>query len=308
MKLKIRNKREAVFCWGYLCREFNGFTELPNDLNSAKDKILTTLERYQIKTGEIIEDDIISKCSESLLTDNEIVWINDNDDRLINWLWYTIKSYTSIYNLLHDITKKNYYPMPESIRQKNNSNMEDILDKFNLNKSPSSIIEKKDIIIKYFDLLFLPKTEKIKIFNIFKEKWETIKSFDTFNWLEDKNNNYSEWALNYLDTYKSNKPYSFPNINDFSIESDKLKFILLFDIWKVPSDTKKLFLQSMKKALYQKKFRDKQVDKKQCSFNLSEDIIKKLSFLSNIKDKQKNKILEELILKEYKKETENFIV
>ncbi|PSU83831.1 hypothetical protein CTM67_00720, partial [Photobacterium phosphoreum] len=116
------------------------------------------------------------------------------------------------------------------------------------------------------------------------------------------------WAINYVTEYSQKNNVFFFMTSDVKVENDYYRLLLTFDTWNAHSDTKKLFIQSIKKALSQKKYRDKQVDKKQCSFYLSEDIIKKLSFLSNIKDNPKNQILEDLILEEYKKSTKPFTI
>ena len=84
-------------------------------------------------------------------------------------------------------------------------------------------------------------------------------------------------------------------LSDVKVETDYYKFILLFDSLICLPDTKKLFIKSIKKAYAQKKFRDKQVGKKQCSFNLSEKSIQQLSLLSDLQGVPKNHILESLI-------------
>ncbi|PST95691.1 hypothetical protein C9I87_08535 [Photobacterium iliopiscarium] len=83
--------------------------------------------------------------------------------------------------------------------------------------------------------------------------------------------------------------------SEIKVESDYYKFILLFDSWICLPDTKKLFIQSIKKAYAQKKFRDKQVGKKQCSFNLSQKSINQLALLAELQGVPKNHILESLI-------------
>ncbi|KJG64192.1 hypothetical protein [Photobacterium kishitanii] len=83
--------------------------------------------------------------------------------------------------------------------------------------------------------------------------------------------------------------------SDVEVENDYYKLLLMFDTLNAHSDTKKLFIQSIKKAYSQKKFRDKQVGKKQCSFNLSQKSINQLALLSEIQGVPKNHILESLI-------------
>ncbi|SMY16249.1 hypothetical protein [Photobacterium aquimaris] len=85
------------------------------------------------------------------------------------------------------------------------------------------------------------------------------------------------------------------NSINIEVESDYYKFILLFDSWICLPDTKQIFIQSIKKAYSQKKFRTKQVGKKQCSFNLSQKSINQLALLAELQGIPKNHILESLI-------------
>ncbi|MEC6798044.1 hypothetical protein VXS03_13365 [Photobacterium sp. S4TG1] len=79
------------------------------------------------------------------------------------------------------------------------------------------------------------------------------------------------------------------------MENNYSKFVLLFDSWICLPDTKQLFIQSIKRAYSQKKFRDKQIGKKQCSFNLSQKSINQLALLAELQGVPKNHILESLI-------------
>lgn len=304
MTLKISNKREANFCWGYICKLLNIFIENPKDYKKTQPLILSLLEQHNFKGEDKIN--IIKKINYSseqcVLSDNELIFLIQSNERFTNWFWYKLVSSRNIYNLNESLGSQ-YPPIEQdSLKEQTQTNNEDIFTFYKLNTSPYSTQEKKEIIITFFDLVNLLRTDKIIIINKIKNNWLTKEELEKFNWIDNENEKLCEWALNYTSEYaiKNNHPLAY--IGNINIESYYSKFLLIFDLWEAHNDTKKLFITSIKKSLSQKKHRDKQTDKKQCSFNLSKNSIKQLSLLSEMQGKPKNHILETLIKTEYLKE------
>ncbi|PSU67042.1 hypothetical protein, partial [Photobacterium phosphoreum] len=101
MNLNIRNKREATFCWGYLCTTFNIFFEKPNDYKKMKDRALLLLDEYQLsndnKNKTINAINLTS--TQYLLNEEQIHSLKFGSERYINWLWVKIFSSRNIYML-----------------------------------------------------------------------------------------------------------------------------------------------------------------------------------------------------------------
>lgn len=297
MTLTIRNKREATFCWGYLCKTFNIFFERPNDYKKMKDRALQLLDERHLNNNDknVIINSINLTATQYLLNEEQIYSLNFGSVRYINWLWMKVISSRNIFMLNSSLTKQFKNITPQSVQQQTDSNSIDIFDFFKLNKTPISTKEKKDIIIDFFDLVAVPKTDKIQILNNINNDWYDIETIDNFSWLNTNNPGLCSWALNYTNEHLQ-KNYSFYFITpDVKVENDYYRLLLVFDTWNTHPDTKKLFIQSIKKAYSQKKFRDKQVGKKQCSFNLSQKSINQLALLSELQGVPKNHILESLI-------------
>lgn len=299
MTLKISNKREANFCWGYICRMFNIFIENPKDYKEIRPLTLSLLEQNNIKDKNKIINDINSLSEQYVLNENELTFLTQSNERFINWFWCKLVLSKSIYKLNKSLDSQYPFPEPGSLKEQNQTNNEDIFNIYRLNTSPYSTIEKKEIIITFIDLINLSRTDKITIINKIKNNWLINEELERFNWIDSNNEKLCEWALNYTNEYAIKNNHSLPYIGNINIDNYYSKFLLVFDLWEAHNDTKKLFITSIKKALSQKKHREKQKDKKQCSFNLSEKNIIQLALLSEHQGKPKNHILESLINSKY---------
>lgn len=300
--LNINNKREATLFWGFTCREFNTYYPLPNDYKETKQII------YDILLDKHDSEDSLSNTINSLnsicslyhLNDNDISWFKQNNERLINWIWFTIYNSRDLYTLyknLNEILNKNnrYAIKIEGIENSENSSRDNIIIKFKLNEKPFSIKEKIDEIIKFIDLIDINSDTKKELITQFKTVWEIIASFDNFKWLDKQNIDLTNWAYVYFSKYIKQKS-TFPTVQkDIYINDNYYKFIAEFDLWDTSPESKELFLYKIRKSAAQKKFRTKQVGKKQCSFNLSQKSINQLALLAELQGVPKNHILESLI-------------
>ncbi|WEE20935.1 ribbon-helix-helix protein, CopG family [Aeromonas caviae] len=89
-------------------------------------------------------------------------------------------------------------------------------------------------------------------------------------------------------------------LNSTAAQKDDL--ISFFDVLSVVNiDRYKLLVSNIKKAWSQKIYRDKNLEKKQYSINMSKDIGDILDELSHMEQKNKNAIIEELIREAYAK-------
>ncbi|MEC6881795.1 hypothetical protein [Photobacterium piscicola] len=332
MELKIKNKRELNFYWSYICSITN--QTIPPSLRGNINHMEICLMKAGLSqhfNNKAIENQVLinikKDCDNCLLSETEIIWLNRKDERQINWLWFLILSSKSINTLFisfhltnityeHDNTPLNNqyyhnqptpyisytphlmhsnYSIPTPPPTLKNLSYIDLFLTFHLNQSPYSNKEKHEIIIKYFDLGLAKKDDKVKLINAIKYQWNIQSNNENFSWLNKNNTQQHKWCIDYIVDYFSKKNINHSNSINIEVESDYYKFILLFDSWICLPDTKQLFIQSIKKAYAQKKFRDKQVGKKQCSFNLSQKSIQQLSLLSDLQGVPKNHILESLI-------------
>ncbi|MBE8127399.1 hypothetical protein [Photobacterium damselae] len=324
MELKIKNKREFSFYWSYIYSTTNK-TIPPYPRADVNQINICLMKSYLSKhfNNKVIEEQILIKikkdCDNCLLSETEMIWLNRKDERQINWLWSLILSSKSINNLFtfFNINYISYEPdNPPSNNQYDYNQYTpyiyhtpvltpppipktlpyiDLFFTFNFNQNPYSNKEKHEIIIKYFDLALAKKEDKINLINAIRHQWNIISSNDNFSWLNQDNEQQNKWCIDYIIDYWNKNNINHNNTINIEVENNYSKFILLFDSWICLPDTKKLFIQSIKKSYSQKKFRDKQVGKKQCSFNLSQKSINQLALLSELQGVPKNHILESLI-------------
>ncbi|WP_413525594.1 hypothetical protein [Photobacterium phosphoreum] len=295
MKLNIKTKSELNFYWYYLHAMTNNSTDTipPQNNNIPLSTIIMQVKAESLtgnkeKTNEIFNN-IKELYDNSLLQENELIWIKQNNGRLTNWLWHLIikhKNTLNLFNKYIGISKYGYNP---------NSVGLDFFDYFSFNKKAYSTKEKNELIIKLFELSSINRNDKISLINKLRDIWNEIITIDNLKWIISNDDSLYEWAINYFIEYNIKNSNNITDITNISFENNFDKLVLLIDTWDAHVDTKKLFIQSIKKAYSQKKFRDKQTGKKQCSFNLSQKSINQLALLSEIQGVPKNHILESLI-------------
>ncbi|MEC6831057.1 hypothetical protein VXS06_04685 [Photobacterium toruni] len=295
MKLNIKTKSELNFYWYYLHAMTNNSTDTipPQNNNIPLSTIIMQVKAESLignkeKTNEIFNN-IKELYDNSLLQENELIWIKQNNGRLTNWLWHLIIKYKNTLNLFNKyigISKYDYNTNSVSL---------DFFDYFSFNKKAYSTKEKNELIIKLFELSSINRNDKISLINKLRDIWNEIITIDNLKWIISNDDSLYEWAINYFIEYNIKNSNNITDITNISFENNFDKLVLLIDSWDAHVDTKKLFIQSIKKAYAQKKFRDKQVGKKQCSFNLSQKSINQLALLSELQGVPKNHILESLI-------------
>ena len=297
MYLSINNKTELDFCWYQLhfSKKTNPIPSPPEKFNKVSLAILESemirLYDPNINHGYNWLKYIEERCRQSSLTENDMVWLKQKDNRLIHWLWILLTTYKDLSGILNS---DSYITFTNS--EKSTDSFFDI-SLFNINAY--STMEKHEIILKYFVLTDMHKDKKRLLINLLIKKWNSMKKEENFNWFDKKDERLTTWALNYLHEYSNKKNMLLKILDHVNFENNSDKFVALLDVSNISPEQKRLFLKSIKKALAQKKYRDSQAKKKQCTFKLSEDSIQKLSKIALWKKKSKDKILKEIIEKEY---------
>lgn len=301
--LLISNKMELDFCWYqlHIVKTIKPIPSPPEKFNKASIAILISemIKLYEpnISDGYNWLKYIEKRCHQSSLTESDMVWLKTKDKRLIHWLWILFTTYENLSGIL---LHKGFITPPNSEKSSDS-----FFDKFSFNIHAYSTTEKHEIILKSFILTDMHKYKKIELINFLITKWNSIKKEESFNWFYKEDERLSPWALNYLHEYSNKNNMLLKDLEHIHFENDSDKFVALLDTSNALPEQKKTFLKSIKKALAQKKYRDKQTRKKQCTFKLSEDSIEQLSKISKWKKTSKDKIINEIIKKEYLKSLSN---
>ncbi len=125
-----------------------------------------------------------------------------------------------------------------------------------------------------------------------------MNNAEIINWLNKQKTEKVAWLHKYLE--HKNIDYVPLVLNGSPAQKDDL--ISFFDVLTITNiDRYKFLVSNIKKAWSQKVYRDKNLEKKQYSINMSKDIGDILDELSQIEQKNKNTIIEELIREAYAK-------
>jgi hypothetical protein len=239
----------------------NSFNITSNSSLKYKDSILCIFINNQPDQTTAINI-LISNIQNILVSQEHLKWIEENDHRLIIWL----------INRLF-----NQYNPPIATY-----GIKDLYKTFlyNLDRVNISIDEK---------ILFLQNCAS---------EWNFRKSSDSeIKWIQKTNSSQLEWAWLYL-TKHNLLTHCF---NHISNNNEKYESILacLDNLSYSSPETKELILLKMKKTWSQKKFRDSGKAKKPYHLPLTQETQAQLEELAKLKNMNKSKVLEAIILKEF---------
>jgi hypothetical protein len=265
----IKNERECNWIFDHLRNEHN-FHIINPDAVSYEARRATINESVEASKFEFSERKrwIAEKsvlCSEALIPESEFEWINKEDKVLYSWVHAYLVA---------------FYAMPL--------------------KQNTTFDEYRKDIIACFDNLSLSRIDKERLLLDVKMYWnDFLSGGETFRWLDENNKELIKWAWKYFDS----KKIPIASISDKTATYGGI--IAAFYLWKALPDSKELFIVKMKKALNQKKQRDKRDGKKAYNIVMSEDIKQKLNDLAEYHDRKINQTLERLINEEYERVCNN---
>lgn len=140
-------------------------------------------------------------------------------------------------------------------------------------------------------------TEKIQKLNFFKIEWSSIfLNKKAISWLDKNKQEQVQWAYEYL---KLKGKIAFDRLVD---PTDLYTFVIseIDTLWIGNAAEKQLFLDKMRRAWSQKKFRDDGKTKKPYHLPLTKEAHKQLEFLTQVLNKSPSQVLEFIIEDKYK--------
>lgn len=168
-----------------------------------------------------------------------------------------------------------------------------------LNVGSVSAIYNKIILL--FDTTNDNIQKKKDINNLLKSLWIKRTQETDYGWIDISNITQTEWLLDYMEKSKV-YPWFLPNsINNTFKYHSCIAALDVLDPRDIPSSnqSKHQFISKMKRAWSQKKYRQKNADKKPFSFEMHESISEKIDKLSYHHNIKKNVLIEKLINSAY---------
>jgi len=213
---------------------------------------------------------------ETQLSDDNFKWIDKKDERLCNWVWCYIKNSPYILEASSPIQRLNHKILKTNKRSS----------------------ERYKGIIKSFLQAELHRDEQFTAIESIHQEWVNyVYPYDEFiKWFKANNSTQVDWVLKYIKNYQS---YEIDIAWQPATQTDqKNAIITTMDLWDNNAE-KELFLNKIKKAWSQKKFRDKPNGKKPYSFSMTEKTKQRLDELAELKELNLNEVIEQLIRKEH---------
>ena len=237
------------------------FNTTSNSSLKYKDSILCSHINSQIDQTTAINI-LISNVQNILVSKEHLEWIENNNHRLIIWL---LNRLSQQYNF--------------------------IIITYGINNLYKTFLYNLDAINISID-------EKILFLQNCASEWNFRKSSDSeIKWIQKTNSSQLEWAWLYLTKHNLLTHY----FNHISNNNEKYESILacLDNLSYSSPETKELILLKMKKTWSQKKFRDSGKAKKPYHLPLTQETQAQLEELAKLKNMNKSKVLEAIILKEF---------
>lgn len=238
-------------------------------------------------------DTLAGEFDAKCLTDKSFDWLDNKNTRLHHFIWRLMSH-------LHVQIDGSDQFLAKTININLYSSLvnDNIKTHTNTNKKLKSNISTLDI-VSTINRLPCNKTKKEELVLYISDFSESImNNTEITTWINKQKTEKVAWLHKYLE-YK-NIDYVPLVLNGSSAQKDDL--ISFFDVLIITNiDRYKFLVSNIKKAWSQKVYRDKNIEKKQYSINMSKDIGDIIEKLSQIENKNKNTIIEELIREAYAK-------
>ncbi|WP_139437170.1 hypothetical protein [Aeromonas veronii] len=230
--------------------------------------------------------------SQNCISKNDFSWIDDKNTRLLCYIWRTLS------HLIFESTPNGMFnynfklELGETVQPNNIQRVVRVNEITNRNISVF-------LIICCINRLQIDKVNKLQILeNIKQASSYAIDNQEITHWLKKDEKQKIPWMYDYLRGTRSDYIPLVPR-GSIGVRDDIISF---FDVTRTfNEDSSKLIALTMKKSWSQRKYRDKNKDKKQYSINMSQDIGDILDKLSLARNENKNAIVEALIRTEYEK-------
>ncbi|MFM4815111.1 hypothetical protein ACEUC8_00435 [Aeromonas veronii] len=252
--------------------------------NNIRDDSPLNLDRFI----EILHKEYSQNC----ISNNDLSWIDDKNTRLLCYIWRTL-SHLILESTPNGIFNYNLkINLGKTVQQ---NNIQRVVRVHEITNKNISVF----LIACCINRLKVDKVNKLQILENIKESSSyAIDNQEVTHWLKKDEKQKIPWMYDYLRGTRSDYIPLVPR-GSIGVRDDIISF---FDVTRTfNEDSSKLIALTMKKTWSQRKYRDKNKDKKQYSINMSQDIGDILDKLSLARNENKNKIVEALIRAEYEK-------
>lgn len=228
----------------------------------------------------------------------EYNWLDENDDRLCFYCWRVV--FLCANNNAFDVDSKTWgvFDSPSFTQYLSNGTVNNVVYHPMLNNHPRTATEARRAVIYYIDSLKTDKAIKSRLIDsLARESVKIVKEKPLTLWFDSNDfETHVTWVESYLRTNLNTNSILFSKRNvTHEIQS-------FFDVMMTYNQIEyRYYISAMKKAWSQKKFRDKNTNKKQFCINMSNDISSILEELASMRGNKinKNELIESLIRKEY---------
>lgn len=308
VRTQLLDKYFVDYLWYRTCK-INAYSSciIPTAENLEKELSRASLEpnAQRFMSENYIRDDsplnldrfikiLHKEYSQNCISKNDPSWIDDKNTRLLCYIWRTLS------HLIFESTPNgmfNYNFKLELGKTVQPNNIQRVVRVSEITNRNISVF----LIICCINRLQIDKVNKLQILeNIKQASSYAIDNQEITHWLKKDEKQKIPWMYDYLHGTRSDYIPLVPR-GSIGVRDDIISF---FDVTRTFNEnSSKLIALTMKKAWSQRKYRDKNKDKKQYSINMSQDIGDILDKLSLARNENKNAIVEALIRAEYEKIT-----
>ena len=285
-----------------------GVTELPPAEEVirlyAEKQLATNYKHYSVdqlntnKDNTQIADRMLQFFNLNCPNETEYNWLDENDNRLCFYCWRVVFLCANNKKFDEDSRIWGMFDAPSFTQYLSGSTVNNQIHYPTLNNHPRTSMEARKSVIYYIDSLKTDKSIKSRLIDsLAKESVKIVKEKPLTLWF-DRNDieAHVTWIESYLRVNLNANSILFSKKNvTHEIQS-------FFDTMMTCNQMEyRYYISTMKKAWAQKKFRDRNTNKKQFCINMSNDIhsiLEELASMSGNK-KNKNELIESLIRKEY---------
>lgn len=271
-------------------------------------------ESYQMHFQRVISElDISQKelckikrqfTEEDQLKNTDFDWLDKNEPRRVNWAWMFLRLYSAPFDGFRPELGVHPYEVERGVLI-NHLNFRAHYPVIRINhscfKDTHNTVGRIEQIKEAFRTGEVCKQGQLDILELLKQLWPAIYENKKFSgWLKHKNQEQVDWAWEYMQEAAKKAYPSIPK--PWTPASDIERYWALLAMYDLieENDTKELHSFKIKRAWSQKKFRDKQGDKKPYSIGMTSKTKQQLDELTEHYEVKITDLIEKLVKEAHK--------
>ena len=305
------SRKLRTFNYPKLNQDFAGMLVADHIFQRVAEGIVSSFSEK--KAQESFLNTMLTEADDAGISDNEFHWLWD-DGRAAYWFWQTVRMMRIEYipavleyqghqhfNQIQFNPVTVTLAIPADLTLVTKREIANIYLETLQSDHPSSVLERAELVSKFFSKWQISGLEKRVLFNMLKEHYKKNYDSGLSKWLSIEQSEQCLWTWEYISKQRTST-FAHPIYEAFPRNAEECYYesLLAYDLWQAPHiEVKKRYLDKLTRAWNQKRFRESNNEKKPLNTYISTESKDKLKRIAKEKQLPIYQVIEYMISKEF---------